>query len=77
MASFHSRDMQIAVEGAFDAEARLLALSGDVLVNVRAYAPYPNTAGVEPLRSPRDLKRGPAAWSSAISGWCSRAGWNS
>jgi carbon-monoxide dehydrogenase large subunit len=55
MASFHSRDMEIAVEAAFDAEGRLLALDGDVLANVGAYAPYPNTAAVEPLMSLAEL----------------------
>ncbi|MEO8716493.1 MAG: xanthine dehydrogenase family protein molybdopterin-binding subunit, partial [Acetobacteraceae bacterium] len=55
MASFHSRDMHLAVEGAFDADAKLIALSGDVLANVGAYAPYPNTAAVEPLMSLAEL----------------------
>jgi carbon-monoxide dehydrogenase large subunit len=51
MASFHSRDMEITVTGGFDADARLVVLTGDVLANVGAYAPFPNTAGVEPLMS--------------------------
>lgn len=55
MASFHSRDMYLSVQGAFDADARLLALSGDVLANTGAYAPYPNTAAVEPLMSFAEL----------------------
>ncbi len=55
MASFHSRDMILHVEGAFDAEARLLALAGDVLANVGAYAPFPNTAAVEPLMAFAEL----------------------
>ena len=55
MASFHSRDMYLSVEGAFDANGRLLALSGDVLANAGAYAPYPNTAAVEPLMSFAEL----------------------
>ncbi len=55
MASFHSRDMTLQIEGAFDADARLLALSGDVLANVGAYAPFPNTAAVEPLMSFAEL----------------------
>ncbi len=55
MASFHSRDLAISVQGAFDAQARLVALSGDVLANVGAYAPYPNTAAVEPLMSFAEL----------------------
>ncbi len=55
MASFHSRDMTVAVEGAFAADGRLLALGGDVLANTGAYAPYPNTAAVEPLMSFSEL----------------------
>ena len=55
MASFHGRDIMLRVDGAFDADARLLALTGDVLANVGAYAPYPNTAAVEPLMSFAEL----------------------
>ena len=55
MSSFHSRDMQVAVEGAFDADARLVALTGDVVACVGAYAPFPNTAAVEPLMSLAEL----------------------
>ena len=63
MASFHSRDMSIALQGAFDAGARLVALNGDVVANVGAYAPYPNTAAVEPLMSLAELP-GPYAVSA-------------
>jgi aerobic carbon-monoxide dehydrogenase large subunit len=49
IASFHSRDQHVALQGAFDAQARLLALGADVLVNVGAYSCYPTTCGVEPL----------------------------
>ena len=55
MASFHSRDMAIALEGGFDADGRLLSLEADVIANVGAYAPYPNTAAVEPLMSLAEL----------------------
>lgn len=55
MASFHSRDIDVTVEAAFDAQAKLLALRGDVRANVGAYAPYPNTAAVEPLMSFAEL----------------------
>ena len=55
MSSFHSRDMYLSVSGAFDADARLVALDGDVLANTGAYAPYPNTAAVEPLMSFAEL----------------------
>ena len=49
IASFHSRDQHVALTGAFDAQARMLALSADVLANVGAYSCYPTTCGVEPL----------------------------
>lgn len=55
MASFHSRDLYLSVRGAFDAQARMIALDGDVLANVGAYAPFPNTAAVEPLMSFAEL----------------------
>ena len=55
MASFHARDMTVSVDGYFDAAARLVALTGDVVVNVGAYAPFPNTAAVEPLMSLAEL----------------------
>ncbi len=55
MASFHARDMYLSVTGAFDPDAKLVALTGDVLANVGAYAPYPNTAAVEPLMSLAEL----------------------
>jgi carbon-monoxide dehydrogenase large subunit len=55
MASFHSRDIEIEVTGAFDADGRFLALTGDITANTGAYAPYPNTAAVEPLMSFTEL----------------------
>jgi carbon-monoxide dehydrogenase large subunit len=55
MASFHSRDIEIEVTGAFDAAGKFLALTGDITANVGAYAPYPNTAAVEPLMSFTEL----------------------
>jgi carbon-monoxide dehydrogenase large subunit len=55
MASFHSRDVEIEVTGAFNAEGKFLALTGDITANVGAYAPYPNTAAVEPLMSFTEL----------------------
>ncbi|MBV9776251.1 MAG: xanthine dehydrogenase family protein [Acetobacteraceae bacterium] len=63
MASFHGRDMSVALDGAFDAEGRLVALAGDVVANVGAYAPFPNTAAVEPLMSLAELP-GPYALSA-------------
>jgi carbon-monoxide dehydrogenase large subunit len=49
IASFHSRDQHIRLEGAFDTNAKLIALSGDVVANVGAYSCFPTTCGVEPL----------------------------
>ena len=49
IASFHSRDQHVSIEGAFDASGRLLALSGDIVANVGAYSCFPTTCGVEPL----------------------------
>src|SRR5262249_52816560 len=49
VAAFHSRDQHVALEGAFDAQARLVALSAEVVANVGAYSCYPTTCGVEPL----------------------------
>ncbi|HKN11021.1 MAG TPA: molybdopterin cofactor-binding domain-containing protein, partial [Pseudomonadota bacterium] len=43
IAGFHSRDQHVSLVGAFDAEARMLALSADVLANVGAYSCYPTT----------------------------------
>ena len=66
MASFHSRDMSITLEGGFGPDGRLLSIEADVIANVGAYAPYPNTAAVEPLMSlaelpgPYDSRRMPA-----------------
>lgn len=55
MASFHSRDMSVALEGGFGPDGRLLSIEADVIANVGAYAPYPNTAAVEPLMSLAEL----------------------
>src|SRR5262249_22935893 len=38
MASFHSRDQHIRLEGAFDACAKILALSAEGIANVGAYS---------------------------------------
>ena len=43
MASFHSRDQYIRLEGAFDTEAKFVALSAEVIANVGAYSCYPTT----------------------------------
>ena len=55
MASFHSRDQRYLVRGAFDAEARLLAVDADLRCNVGAYSCYPVTCGVEPLMAMAEL----------------------
>ncbi len=55
IASFHSRDQYITLEGAFDADAKLLALRGDVLANIGAYSSFPNTGGMEPLMALAEL----------------------
>jgi aerobic carbon-monoxide dehydrogenase large subunit len=55
MACFHSRDQHVTVEGAFDAEGRLVALSADVLANVGAYSCFPTTCGVEPLMAMAEM----------------------
>jgi carbon-monoxide dehydrogenase large subunit len=49
VASFHSRDQYIRLQGAFDADAKIVALSAEVTVNVGAYSCYPTTCAVEPL----------------------------
>ncbi|MET0631295.1 MAG: xanthine dehydrogenase family protein molybdopterin-binding subunit [Xanthobacteraceae bacterium] len=55
VACFHSRDQHITLEGAFDADARLIALSADIVANVGAYSCYPTTCGVEPLMAMAEM----------------------
>jgi aerobic carbon-monoxide dehydrogenase large subunit len=55
MACYHSRDQYITLEGAFDDEARLLALSAEVIANVGAYSCFPTTCGVEPLMAMAEM----------------------
>ncbi len=55
MSGFHSRDQHIDLEGAFDGDAKLVALSADVLANVGAYSCYPTTCGVEPLMAMAEM----------------------
>jgi len=55
MASHHSRDMRLKVRGAFDANAKLIALEGEIAANVGAYSVYPITCGVEPLMAMAEL----------------------
>jgi carbon-monoxide dehydrogenase large subunit len=55
IASFHSRDQYVTLEGAFDKNAKLLALRADVVANVGAYSCYPTTCGVEPLMAMAEM----------------------
>ncbi|MEI9804892.1 MAG: xanthine dehydrogenase family protein molybdopterin-binding subunit [Pseudolabrys sp.] len=55
IASFHSRDQYLALEGAFDGNAKLLALRADVLANIGAYSCFPTTAGMEPLMAMAEM----------------------
>ncbi len=55
IAAYHSRDQEIALEGAFDAHGRLIALAADVVANIGAYSCFPTTCGVEPLMAMAEL----------------------
>jgi len=55
IASFHSRDQTISLEGAFDKNAKLIALRADVVSNVGAYSCFPTTSGVEPLMAMAEM----------------------
>jgi aerobic carbon-monoxide dehydrogenase large subunit len=55
IASFHSRDQNITLEGAFDDNAKLIALKADILANIGAYSCFPTTAGMEPLMAMAEL----------------------
>ena len=55
IAGFHSRDQHVRLEGAFDADAKLVALSADVIANVGAYSCFPTTCGVEPLMAMAEM----------------------
>ncbi len=55
IACFHSRDQHITLEGAFDADARLLALDAEVVANIGAYSCYPITCAVEPLMAMAEM----------------------
>ena len=55
IAGFHSRDQYITLEGAFDKDAKLIALSADIVANVGAYSCYPTTCGVEPLMAMAEM----------------------
>jgi carbon-monoxide dehydrogenase large subunit len=55
IAAFHSRDQYVELEGAFDADGRLLALTADVIANIGAYSCFPTTCGVEPLMAMAEM----------------------
>jgi aerobic carbon-monoxide dehydrogenase large subunit len=55
MACFHSRDQYVTIEGAFDGDGKLVALSADVLANVGAYSCFPTTCAVEPLMAMAEM----------------------
>lgn len=55
IASFHSRDQYVSLEGAFDQSGKLLSLSADVLANIGAYSCFPTTCGVEPLMAMAEM----------------------
>lgn len=55
IAGFHSRDQHVELEGAFDANAKLIALSADIVANIGAYSCFPTTCGVEPLMALAEL----------------------
>ena len=55
VACFHSRDQSISLEGAFDADARLIGLSADIVADVGAYSCHPTTCAVEPLMAMAEL----------------------
>ncbi len=55
IAAFHSRDQHVRLEGAFDADGKLMALATDILANTGAYSCYPTTAGMEPLMAAAEM----------------------
>jgi carbon-monoxide dehydrogenase large subunit len=55
IAAFHSRDQHVQLEGAFDPNGKLLALSTDILANIGAYSCFPTTCGVEPLMAAAEM----------------------
>jgi carbon-monoxide dehydrogenase large subunit len=55
IASFHSRDQYLRLDGMFDENAKLVALSADVVANIGAYSCFPTTCAVEPLLAMAEL----------------------
>jgi aerobic carbon-monoxide dehydrogenase large subunit len=79
IASFHSRDQYLTLQGAFDKDAKLLALKGDVVSNIGAYSCFPTTSGVEPLMAmaempgPYDVKQYDCRARGVITNTCTMA----
>jgi aerobic carbon-monoxide dehydrogenase large subunit len=55
ISAYHARDQYITLEGAFDKNAKLLALKTDIISNVGAYSCFPTTSGVEPLMAMAEM----------------------
>jgi carbon-monoxide dehydrogenase large subunit len=55
IAGFHSRDQHVSLDGAFDADGKLVALSTDIVANIGAYSCFPTTCGVEPLMAAAEM----------------------
>ena len=55
IAGFHSRDQYVTLEGAFDQNAKLVALKADIISNIGAYSCFPTTCGVEPLMAMAEM----------------------
>ena len=55
IASFHARDQYVTLEGAFDKDAKLIALKTGIISNVGAYSCFPTTCGVEPLMAMAEM----------------------
>jgi carbon-monoxide dehydrogenase large subunit len=55
IAGYHSRDQYITLQGAFDKDAKMIALKADVVANVGAYSCFPTTCGVEPLMAMAEM----------------------
>jgi carbon-monoxide dehydrogenase large subunit len=55
IAGFHARDQYITLHGAFDQNAKLLALRTDIISNIGAYSCFPTTCGVEPLMAMAEM----------------------
>jgi len=51
IASFHSRDQTVALDGAFDADGKLIALLANVEANTGAYSCFPTTCAVPAARA--------------------------